>query len=174
VTLQNGKTSRRCARQRGGRKRHAIRFFGFVGRGRQMKVCGQQSGVAFSGVNCRLYISSLTIFSKYSALYPQVSNSTDTTAMTMNVNLQDKCYNGDIRYSFLVFLGQEKQIIPYTPEMCSNYNSSKSTELVHQEIAAAFGLPHNALFTITYINNVGKEAVFPLCVVRLGSNMIVN
>jgi hypothetical protein len=94
--------------------------------------------------------------------------------MTMNANWRDLCLDGDPKHSFLVFLGQEKQIIPFTPEMNSNYNSSKSTELVHQEIAAAFGLPHNALFTITYINNVGKEAVFPLCVVRLGSNMIVN
>jgi hypothetical protein len=94
--------------------------------------------------------------------------------MTMNADLQKKCCNGDPKFSFLVFLGQEKQIIPWTQEMESNYNSSKSTELVHQEIAAAFGLPHNALLTITYIDKTGKEAVFPLCVVRLGSNVIVN
>jgi hypothetical protein len=103
--------------------------------------------------------------------------------MTMNADFQKKCYRGgggggaaatDIRWSFLVSLGKEKQIIPYTPEMCSNYTSSKSTELVHQAIAVAFGLPQSALLTITYIDNVGKETAFPLCVVRLGGNVIVN
>jgi hypothetical protein len=92
--------------------------------------------------------------------------------MTMNADLQKKCYYGDIRWSFLVSLGEEKQIIPWTQEMNSNYYSSKSTELVHQEIAAAFGLPHNALLTITYIDKTGKEAVFPLCVIRLGGNVV--
>jgi hypothetical protein len=41
-------------------------------KGKFAYICGQQSGVkllAISGFNCRSYISSLTIFSKYSALY---------------------------------------------------------------------------------------------------------
>jgi hypothetical protein len=94
--------------------------------------------------------------------------------MTMNANLQQKCLYGDSRYSFLISLGKEKQIIPYTQEIESNYQSSTSTELVHQEVAFAFGLPHNALFTMTYIDNSEKEAVFPLCVVCLGANVIAK
>jgi hypothetical protein len=96
--------------------------------------------------------------------------------MTMNANFRDKCYSGNPIYSFLVSLGQEKQIIPWTPEMMSNWNTNPSTsaERVHQETAFAFGLPQSTLFTMTYIDNAGKEAVFPLCVVRLGSNAIVN
>jgi hypothetical protein len=88
--------------------------------------------------------------------------------MTMNANLQTKCFNGDPRESFLVSLGKEKQIVPWTSEMQSNWNSntSTSTELAHQEMAFAFGFPHTALFTMTYINEAGKETVFPLCVVR--------
>jgi hypothetical protein len=93
--------------------------------------------------------------------------------MTMNADFQKKCYRGDIRWSFLVSLGKEKHIIPFTPEMYSNWDS-RCTELVHQAIAVAFGLPQSALLTITYIDNVGKETAFPLCVVRLGGNVIVN
>jgi hypothetical protein len=94
--------------------------------------------------------------------------------MTMNADLQKKCLGGDPKYSFLVSLGKEKQIVPYTQEMNSNLNSSISAGLVHQEIAAAFGLPRDALFKMTYIKRTSKEAVFPLCVVRLGSNVILN
>jgi hypothetical protein len=96
--------------------------------------------------------------------------------MTMNANLKKKCYNGDPRYSFLVSLGEEQQIIPWTQEMCSNWssNTSTATELVHQETAFAFGLPQSTLFTMTYIDGAGNEVVFPLCVVRLGSNVIAN
>jgi hypothetical protein len=94
--------------------------------------------------------------------------------MTMNANLQQKCLYGDSRYSFLISLGKEKQIIPYTQEIESNYQSSTSTELVHQEVAFAFGLPQIALFTMTYIDKTEKEAVFPLCVVRLGGIVIAN
>jgi hypothetical protein len=96
--------------------------------------------------------------------------------MTMNANLQKKCCSGNPINSFLVSLGQEKQIIPWTQEMNSNWssNTSISTERVHQETAFAFGLPQSALFTMTYISSAGNEAVFPLCVVRLGSNSIAN
>jgi hypothetical protein len=95
--------------------------------------------------------------------------------MTMNANLQKKFYGGDPQWSFLVSLGKEKQIIPFTLEMMSSCRSSTSTctELVHQEIAFTFGLPHNALLAMTYIDTGGNEAVFPLCVVRLGGNVIM-
>jgi hypothetical protein len=94
--------------------------------------------------------------------------------MTMNANWRDLCLDGDPQESFLVSLGKERQIVPFTREMYSNHRSSTCTELVHQAIAVAFGLPHNALFTMTYIDDVGTETVFPLCVVRLGGNMIAN
>jgi hypothetical protein len=168
--LQSDKTSQLLLDMEVDKKLRYTVFFSLSG----MSVKGKcEDSKAESSLWLRL--SSLNIFSKYSALYTHpVSNSANTTSMTMNANLQKKCLYGDPRCSFLVSLGKEKQIIPYTQEMNSNFNSSKSTELAHEEIAVAFGLPHNALFTMTYIDKTGKEAVFPLCVIRLGSNVIAN
>jgi hypothetical protein len=84
----------------------------------------------------------------------------------MNSNWQSRCLSGNPVNSFLVSLGKEQQIMPWTQEMESNYPEA-CVKLVHQEIAVAFGLPQSAVLTITYIDKTGNEAAFPLYVARL-------
>jgi hypothetical protein len=61
--------------------------------------------------------------------------------------------------SFLVSLGQNEQVVPYTQDMNNAWNVVMDwVPIVRREIADAFSLSPSCQFTITYIDKDGNEA----------------
>jgi hypothetical protein len=71
------------------------------------------------------------------------------------------------RCSFLVSLGEQKRIIPYTQEVNQYFhNPGDWASIVRGQIADAFGIPRSCQLTILYTDKDGNEVhlyVFPHC-----------
>jgi hypothetical protein len=63
------------------------------------------------------------------------------------------------RYSFLVSLGEQKRIIPYTVavQQCVTSNTGDWPSIVRGQIADTFGIPQSCQLTILYIDKDGNE-----------------
>jgi hypothetical protein len=63
------------------------------------------------------------------------------------------------RYSFLVSLGEQKRIIPYTVavQQCVTSNTGDWPSIVRGQIADAFGIPQSCQLMIFYTDKDGNK-----------------